>query len=200
MKDIYSEKYTYLEELNLKIICAICAILNIKTRFICSKNINTERKGIDKNEDLIVLCKSIGADYLYDAKGSEAFLDKNVFFDNGVEIQFQDFRHPDYSQLWGTFQPYLSVIDLLFNEGDRSWTSGLSAGFPVPSARSFPKLPIANQKTVDHRGGISTDGHRDFHIHNKPAIGWGQRKFIGFSFYFQESADLWIKLVRLSEG
>ena len=57
---------------------------------------------------------------MYDAKGAEQFLDKSLFLENGIFLQFQEFNHPQYKQLWGKFEPYLSIIDLIFNEGENS--------------------------------------------------------------------------------
>jgi len=34
-----------------------------------------------------------------------------------IEVKFQDYHHPLYTQLFGDFIPYLSVIDLIFNHG-----------------------------------------------------------------------------------
>jgi hypothetical protein len=36
---------------------------------------------------------------------------------NGIQIYFQDYKHPTYEQLWGDFVPYMSIIDVLFNVG-----------------------------------------------------------------------------------
>ena len=36
------------------------------------------------------------------------------------QVIFQDYIHPNYSQLWIDFLPYMSVIDLLFNHGTES--------------------------------------------------------------------------------
>jgi hypothetical protein len=41
---------------------------------------------------------------------------------NRIEVVFQDFKHPVYEQLFGDFEPYMSIIDLLFNHGDKSLT------------------------------------------------------------------------------
>ncbi len=41
---------------------------------------------------------------------------------SGIEVIFQDFKHPVYSQLFGEFEPFMSVIDLIFNHGDKSLT------------------------------------------------------------------------------
>jgi len=35
----------------------------------------------------------------------------------GVEVVFQEYRHPVYQQLWGDFEPSMSVVDLIYNRG-----------------------------------------------------------------------------------
>jgi hypothetical protein len=43
------------------------------------------------------------------------------FKDKNIKLYYQDYKHPNYSQLWGDeFLPYMSVIDLLFNHGKNS--------------------------------------------------------------------------------
>jgi hypothetical protein len=44
----------------------------------------------------------------------------NLFKEAGIEVVFQDYRHPVYKQLYGEFESNLSVIDLLFNCGPES--------------------------------------------------------------------------------
>ena len=119
-KEIYSKEHVYLKDLNVAIIKAICGVLGIKNEIIYSSNLTLPNSETNKSKDVVDLCKTIGANYIYDAKGAETFLDKEVFRTNGVEIQFQEYDHPVYSQLWGEFQPYMSAIDLLFNEGPAS--------------------------------------------------------------------------------
>ncbi len=42
------------------------------------------------------------------------------FKKNNIEVQFQNFQHPVYKQLYGDFIPNMCIIDLLFNEGNNS--------------------------------------------------------------------------------
>jgi len=51
----------------------------------------------------------------------EIILTKSVLKE-GVRIEFQDYEHPIYSQLYGEFISHLSVIDLLLNHGRESLT------------------------------------------------------------------------------
>jgi hypothetical protein len=117
---IYLTNFTYLRDLNVSLIKQICEILEIKTKIISSSELNYNKEKKGKNEDIISLCKSVGITSLYDAKGAEQFLDKSLFLENGIFLQFQEFNHPQYKQLWGEFEPYLSIIDLIFNEGKNS--------------------------------------------------------------------------------
>ncbi|GAX61037.1 WbqC-like family protein [Candidatus Scalindua japonica] len=41
-----------------------------------------------------------------------------LFDKEGIEVIFQDFKHPVYNQLFATFELYLSTLDLLFNCGE----------------------------------------------------------------------------------
>jgi hypothetical protein len=62
----------------------------------------------------------VGISHLYDAQAANTILDKSIFQKHDIEIEFQNFKHPKYNQLWGDFIPQMSIIDLLFNEGDNS--------------------------------------------------------------------------------
>lgn len=117
---VYSIKYVLLKDLNITIIKLVCEILGIKKNIVFSSELNLEDKDMAKTEKVVNLCKRQGITHLYDAKGAEEFLDKSLFKKEGISIDFQDYKHSKYSQLWGEFIPYLSVIDLIFNEGDKS--------------------------------------------------------------------------------
>ncbi|MBU3934960.1 WbqC family protein [Patescibacteria group bacterium] len=116
----YSQKYVLLRDLDVDMIKLICNILGIKTKIILSSGLNLNDQDMGKTERVISLCKKAGITHLYDAQGAEAILDKSLFKKEGISIDFQKFEHPEYPQLWGGFVPYLSVIDLIFNQGDKS--------------------------------------------------------------------------------
>lgn len=89
-------------------------VLNINTKiFLLSELDITGRK-----QDLILnICKYFHVEKFVFGKLGKNYADEDYFKENGVDIYFQDYVHPTYKQLWGDFIPYLSVIDLLFNEG-----------------------------------------------------------------------------------
>jgi len=120
---IYSTKYTYLRDLNVEIIKTVCRLIGIETRFVLSSELNLgslDSDDLDRTKRLINLCEDVGIIYLYDAKGARELIDRSLFDKNNIQIAFQNYAHPQYSQRFGEFIPYLSVIDLLFNEGEKS--------------------------------------------------------------------------------
>ncbi|RKY28908.1 MAG: hypothetical protein DRP79_01720 [Planctomycetota bacterium] len=45
-------------------------------------------------------------------------IDDEEFRAAGIDIRYHDYNRPEYPQLFGGFQPYMSAIDPLFNRGD----------------------------------------------------------------------------------
>lgn len=117
---IYSINYEYLSQLNIEIIKTILHILGKKIKFVCSSTLNLHDENLGKTEKIVHLCKEVGITSLYDANSAATFLDTSLFKKEGIGIEFQNFNHPVYRQLWGDFFPYMSIVDLLFNEGDKS--------------------------------------------------------------------------------
>lgn len=70
-----------------------------------------------KNELLVDLLKKAGADRYLSGVGARDYYEPAPFQAAGIEVLWQDFKHPHYPQQFGEFIPYLSSIDLLFNCG-----------------------------------------------------------------------------------
>lgn len=74
-----------------------------------------------KNELLVDILRKVGATRYLSGVGARDYFDPVPFAGAGIDVVWQDFRHPEYAQLHGAFVPYLSSIDMLFNCGiDRS--------------------------------------------------------------------------------
>jgi len=53
-------------------------------------------------------------------QGAKKYNDENLFSENNIAIEYLEFIHPVYPQQWDDFIPNLSIIDLLFNVGDKA--------------------------------------------------------------------------------
>lgn len=74
----------------------------------------------DQNGHVIECMKKVGKPILYNGAASREIIDLPRFRAEGLDVIFQNYRHPVYPQLWGEFVPYLSVVDLLMNCGPES--------------------------------------------------------------------------------
>jgi len=68
------------------------------------------------------ICRKLGAARYISPIGSAEYLlrEIDVLADANVETVFHNYNHPEYEQLFPPFLAFASVIDLIFNEGDRS--------------------------------------------------------------------------------
>ena len=87
---------------------------NIKTKVIRSSDLAVESK---KSDLVLDLCRHFNADHYLSGILGKDYLDEYSFATNGIAVQYQDFQHPIYTQLWGDFLPYMSIIDYWMNCG-----------------------------------------------------------------------------------
>jgi hypothetical protein len=117
---IIKQEWVLLNELNTELIKIILNILNIETKIIFSSEFNIKLKGTEK---IIELIKSAGAsEYLTGmGKGSERYtLGNEELFNKGkIEVKYHEFVEPKYQQINGDFVSNLSIIDMIFNIGDK---------------------------------------------------------------------------------
>jgi hypothetical protein len=117
LEAIIVNRHDYLTELNTEILRLFLRYLDIERPITFASQL--ELAGT-KSELLIDMCAKLGADhFIFGALGRD-YADIAAFQAAGVEPHFQDYHHPEYRQQHGPFEPYTSVIDLLFNEGPRS--------------------------------------------------------------------------------
>jgi hypothetical protein len=91
--------------------------LGIGTRILYSSDLPVREK---KQELILGLCRHVGATtYISGALGRN-YLDPALFKSAGIELLYQDYRHPVYAQCHPGFESHLSAIDLLFNHGSDS--------------------------------------------------------------------------------
>lgn len=107
-----------LADLTIDLILYLKAQLGIETRLQRASELN----GNGTKADLLAsLCSQIGATSYISPPGSKEYLDESCAFEKiGVSVQYYSFTHPEYPQPFGEFLPYMSIIDMLFNCGDRS--------------------------------------------------------------------------------
>ncbi len=106
--------------LNMKIIRFLAKVFNINTKIILASELNLKPLHYEKSDasqDLVNICKALGADIYLSGSGGKEYLNKEIFAKEGIELQFQEYNHPVYTQAFPGFLPYISAIDALFCYG-----------------------------------------------------------------------------------
>jgi len=116
-EDVYKKEWVYLTDLNEYMLKWFLKELNIQTKHYKASELDFE----GHKSDLVVdMCKKLKADvYVFGALGKD-YAEEDNFNKEKIKLYFQDYKHPVYSQLYGDFIPNLSIIDLLFNCGEKS--------------------------------------------------------------------------------
>ncbi len=114
----YTKEWEYLVDLDMHFILTLAELFGIDSKKI--KMSSVLRPEGDKNSRLISLCKMFNAGIFYEGAAGKNYIDEAVFKKEGINVAFQDYKHPVYPQLYGDFISHLSVVDLLFNCGPES--------------------------------------------------------------------------------
>ena len=117
LKKILDTSYQYLVDLNFDILVYLLNALNIDTKTV--KASDYLFKGA-KSELVLDMCIQLNADIYIFGENGKNYANIDTFISAGVSPYFQSYNHPVYNQIKGKFMPYMSVFDLLFNEGQNS--------------------------------------------------------------------------------
>jgi len=114
-----SHEFIYLWELNMHIISYLFKCFDIVVEIIFASELDID-PGLKKTDLIIAILKAVEAKTYLSGPSGRDYLEPEKFRENGIELQFARFTHPVYRQRFGSFEPNLSAIDLLFNEGAKS--------------------------------------------------------------------------------
>lgn len=114
---LYGRQYDLLTDINVEIIRYLVKQLDINTKTLLSSELDVKGTGSDR---ILNICKSLSADIYISGQFGENYLNLEDFKNNDIEVKFQNYVHPVYKQCYNPFIADMSIIDLLFNEGENS--------------------------------------------------------------------------------
>lgn len=117
IEKLFKKRKKGLSEFNIDAIKALCKLLGLEANFYLASNLKTKGSG---SQLILDICKRMKTKGYLSGKFGRDYLAEKDFRNNSVEVFYQNFKHPEYIQFHGKFIEGLSVIDLLFNEGDKS--------------------------------------------------------------------------------
>ncbi|WP_072016413.1 WbqC family protein [Neosynechococcus sphagnicola] len=109
-------EHTYLVDLNISGIKLFSQFLGLSPQFMKASDLMPNG---NRTQLLLNLCQQVGATSYYTSAGSSAYMapEEHLFADAGIELKYQSWEHPVYSQ-WGSgFTSHLSALDVFANIG-----------------------------------------------------------------------------------
>ena len=122
-RDVFEKLYVgnsnkYLSQINYAFIQGICNLLSIKTTLKFSMDYNLIE---GKTKRLIDLCKQAGAYEYHAGPLSKNYIVEEFFEKEGIKLVYLNYEgYREYHQLFPPFDHYVSILDLIFNEGPNS--------------------------------------------------------------------------------
>ena len=88
-------------------------IINQK-RIYRSSELNIQGKS---SQRLLEICKYFGASEYITGWGAKNYIDYKIFEEEKIKICYMDYNKTEYPQKFGSFTPYVSILDLIANCG-----------------------------------------------------------------------------------
>jgi hypothetical protein len=118
IEEVLSPTWEFLAPLNIFGVKELAAILGVQTPLYVASELGEFPE--DPDERLIAITKHLGADTYLAGSGGRDYMKLDRYGQKGIKVLFQEYLHPVYEQRFGAFEPFMSVLDLLFNHGTDS--------------------------------------------------------------------------------
>jgi hypothetical protein len=134
---IYEQDWSSLVDLNVAMFSRLLECLNLNVRLIFSSDLDIGGRG---HQRVVDICEHLNADAYLSGQLGRDYLKPQEFRRRSIQLEYFEFRHPEYTQQHDTFVPYLSIVDLVANVGEDA--PSILGG----TGRAAPEYPV----TRDH--------------------------------------------------
>ncbi len=114
VEQLYARPVELLRDFNMASIEFLMDMLDVRLPWVYSSALQPAGSS---NELLVDIMQKVEAKRYLSGVGARAYFDPAPFAQAGIEVIWQEFSHPVYSQQFGEFLPYLSTLDVLMNHG-----------------------------------------------------------------------------------
>lgn len=114
IEETYQKEWTHLSDLNIHIMNFLLEHLGAETKIYYDKDYAFQGS---KTAMLVDMCKQIGCDTYLSNLGSSAYVQIPEFTQAGLHHKYINYNGTSYRQVFGGFEPGLSILDMLMNCG-----------------------------------------------------------------------------------
>ena len=112
--DLIKSKWIKLIDLNIAIIQFFLNSFEINRPWVMASDLKTKNFGSDL---ILEICQKTNASHYLSGSFGKNYLNEEKFISNNVNLAYQDFKHPEYSQIHNGFIHSMSILDLYLNHG-----------------------------------------------------------------------------------
>lgn len=116
---VYNAKDSTIDKISIKSMNVIMDYFGI---FDCRSNIyiSSAMEILGKSSQRVLdIVNHFNADHYITGLGALNYLDHGLFEENGVKVNYMNYQKKDYKQDFGKFTPYVSILDLIANLGEK---------------------------------------------------------------------------------
>ena len=116
LEPFYQRQDQYLANFTIDLTIAVARQMGInKTHFIRS----SELSGIsgEKTDRLVQILTQVGATHYISGPSAAEYLEEEKLTAAGITLEFIKYDYPEYEQLFPPYDPFVSILDLLFMTG-----------------------------------------------------------------------------------
>ena len=115
LESFYQRHDIFLADFTIDLTVALAKEIGIHhTRFLRSSEMSLTGR---KTERLVQILTQLGADHYISGPSARDYLEENKLASAGITLEFMDYNYPKYPQLHRPFEPFVSILDLLFMTG-----------------------------------------------------------------------------------
>jgi hypothetical protein len=133
---VYEQRYEFLADFTIWLTIEIARNMGIThTRFMRS----SEMEGINghRTDRLIQILQRVGARHYISGPSAREYIEPEKFEAAGISLEYMEYNYPPYPQLYPPYDPFVSILDLLFMVGSEalSYITG-----PEPNRQPQPPI------------------------------------------------------------
>jgi len=119
LASVYERRDEFLADFTIWLTIEIARKIGIAhTRFLRSSKI----PGIDgqKTARLIQILKRVGAAHYISGPSAREYIEQDQFDAAGITLEYMEYNYPEYPQLYPPFDPFVTILDLMFMTGSQA--------------------------------------------------------------------------------
>lgn len=117
IENLYASDEELLSDLCYKHLLFWLKEIGVDRKIIKSSELDIDSK---KSDLILDLCKNLNANHYISGALGKNYICEESFIKNNIVVEYQEYKHPVYPQLWGEFLPNMSILDFCMNTDNYS--------------------------------------------------------------------------------